>query len=244
MAKLLRLTFIDFRFLLKAKELWLAMAVVVLYTCSLFLYTINSNEQRTVDSYYQIINDLSFYITILVPALSLAKDYAFKTTRMLYTGPYSKVKVVSSKFLSVLIFYFIVSILHRIGANSLWLIDQRIFSFELLLNELPKTIGNYLTVGMFICMFAFFITLLTYSRMATVIVILVTFIVEKYLRGILLLLFPNEYLKLILTHNPFAISFKTLQYNTIALMDSFIVISTTIILGIVTFTILRRKEMN
>ena len=244
MAKWLRLSFVDFRFLLKAKELWIAIAVVMLYTCALSIYSINASEQRTVDYYYQIINDLSFYVFIIVPSFILSKDYAFKTTRVLYTGPFSKFEVVGSKFFSVLMFYVIASVVHRVSANSLWLIDQHVFSVELLWSQLPKTIAIYLLIGVFVCLLAFLVTLATYSRMATIIVMLTIFIMEKYLRGILLLIFPHEHLKLLLTHNPVAIAFEALQYGTITLMDGAIVAFTSVIVSLLAFLVLKRREIN
>ena len=244
MVKWLRLSFVDFRFLLKAKELWIAIAVVMIYTCALSIYSINASEQRTMDYYYQIINDLSFYVFIIVPSFILSKDYAFKTTRILYTGPFSKLEVVSSKFFSVLLFYVIASIVHRVSANSLWLVDQRVFSAEFLWSQLPKTMVIYLLIGIFVCLLAFLVTLATYSRMATIIVMLTIFIMEKYLRGILLLIFPHEHLKILLTHNPVAIAFEALQYGTITLMDGAIVVFTSVVISLLAFLVLKRREIN
>lgn len=244
MASLLRLSLIDFRYILKAKELWISLTIVIAYTLSLYFYSINSNQPKTIDTYYQIINDLSFYIFIIIPSLVLSKDYAFKTSRILYTGAFSKLTVVLSKMFSVLIFYFLFSIVHRLGANSLWMINQKVFSFETLLSGLPITIVIYMIIGISTCLLAFLITLITYSRMATLIAMFAFFIIEKYLRGILLLIFPNRDIKLILNHNPIAISIEALQYNTITLMDCFIVLFTSIFIGFITLIVLQKKEIN
>lgn len=243
MANLFRLTWVDFRYLLKAKELWIALAVIILYTGSIYMYTRNGTAQHTVDFYYQLINDLSFYVFILVPAISLAKDYTFKTTRLLYTGPYSKYEVVSSKFLSVLVFYVMASVLHRLGANGLMLYHERTFSFKLLLQDVPQTMLVYVIVGLFTCTFAFLITLLTYSRMATIITLVAVFNIEKFLRGILLLLFQQESVKLILTHNPIVIVSEALQYSTITFMDSLILVAVTLFLAVGTIIVLHKKEI-
>lgn len=230
--------------MLKVRELWIALFIVVVYTLSLYSYSINSSQQKTIDTYYQVINDLSFYIFILIPSLILSKDYAFKTSRILYTGTFSKIEVVLSKMFSVLLFYLLFSIIHRTGANSLWMINQNTFSIEVLFSKIPITIIVYMIIGIFTCLIAFLFTLITYSRMGTVIIMFAFFIVEKYLRGILLLIFPNNDIGTILNHNPIAISIETLQYSTISIMDSFIVLFTSFFIGVLSFIILQKKEIN
>ena len=244
MASLLRLPLLEFRYILKAKELWISLTIVIAYTLSLYFYSINSSQPKTIDTYYQIINDLSFYIFIIIPSLILSKDYAFKTSRILYTGAFSKFEVVLSKLYSVLMFYLFFSIGHRLGANILWMINQKTFSFETLLSELPITIFVYIIIGIFTCLLAFLITLITYSRMATLIIMFAFFIIEKYLRGIILLILPNNYIKLILNHNPIAISIEALQYNNITFMDCFIVLFTSLFIGFIAWIVLQKKEIN
>lgn len=244
MANLLRLSALEFRYILKARELWISIAIVIAYTLSLYIYSLNSNHPKTINTYYQIINDLSFYIFIIIPSLILSKDYTYKTSRILYTGAFSRFEVVLSKLFTVLIFYLFFSIVHRLGANILWMINQNTFSIETLLNELPITLVVYLNIGLFTCLLAFLITLITYSRMATLIVMFSLFIIEKYLRGIILLIFPNNYIKQIFNHNPIAISIESLQYNTITLMDFFIVLFSSFLIGITTMVVLQKKEIN
>lgn len=203
-----------------------------------------SDQPKTIDTYYQIINDLSSYIFIIIPSLILSKEYALKTSRIIYTGAFSKFQVVLCKLFSVLIFYFLFSIVHRLGANILWMVSQESFSFKILLSELPKTIIVYMIIGLFTCALAFFITLITYSRMATLVIMFAVFIVEKYLRGVILLISPNEIIQLILSHNPIAISTVALQYNEITLMDGLIVLLTSAFVGLITIIVLKKREIN
>lgn len=218
--------------------------IVIVYTLTLSFYSMNSDQTKTIDTYYQIINDLSFYIFIIIPSLILSKEYAFKTSRIVYTGTFSKFQVVLSKVFSVLIFYFLFSIVHRLGANSLWMVSQAGFSFKTLISELPKTIIVYMIIGLFTCILAFLVTLITYSRMATLVVMFAVFIVEKYLRGVLLLISPNKTIELILSHNPIAISIVALQYNKITIMDGLIVLLTSVLIGLITLTVLKKREIN
>lgn len=243
MANLFRLSLIDFKYVVKTRELWIALGIISFYTLSMYTFTLDGEKSYTADFFYQLIHDLSFYVMILLPAAVLAKDYTFKTTRILYTGPYSKRMIVNSKFLSMLIFYAIASVVHRLSANSLLLYHERTFSIDLLLQNLLQTIFVYMIVGLFICLFAFFITLLTYSRMATMISVIAVFIVEKYLRGVILLLFQQDLIKKLLTHNPINIASQSLQYSSITIMDSFILLMTTSLLGVGTIVILYKKEI-
>ena len=243
MASLWRLTAVEFRYLLKIKELWLAMAAIIFYTGAIYLYTKDDIPLTTDDYYYQLINDVSFYVFILVPAFVLSKDYSFKTIRILYTGPFSKNKIVCSKFLSVFVFYIVASVVHRVSANGLMLYDVSSFSLQRLLQEVPQTMLIYAIAGLFTCALAFFVTLLTYSQMATMISIVTIFIIEKFSRGVLLLIFPQENVKLVLTHNPLYIALHSLQYSVMTIMDSFILLMTTLFLGLAICLLLRNKEI-
>ena len=143
----------------------------------------------------------------------------------------------------MLIFYASASVVHRLSANSLLLYHERTFSIDMLLQNLVQTIFVYMIVGLFICMFAFLITLLTYSRMATMIIMMAVFVVEKYLRGVILLLFQQDLVKKLLTHNPINIASQSLQYSSITIMDSFILIMTNLLVGVGTIVLLYKKEI-
>lgn len=243
MANLVRLTLVDFKYVVKTRELWIALAITSTYTISMYAFTLDSETSYTTEFFYQLIHDLLFYVLVLLPAVTLSKDYTFKTTRILYTGPYPKQIILSSKFFSMLLFYALVSIVHRFSANSLLMYHERVFSMDVLRQNFVQTIVVYMIVGLFICMLAFFITLLTYSRMATMITVMTVFIVEKYLRGFILLLFPQDFVKKLLTHNPINIAAQSLQYSSITIMDSLILLMTTLLIGVGTAILLSKKEI-
>lgn len=243
MANLFRLTLVDFKYVVKTKELWIALGIISIYTLGMFAFTLDSETSYTTEFFYQLIHDLLFYVLILLPAVTLSKEYTFKTTRILFTGPYPRRIILSSKFFSMLIFYALVSVVHRFSANSLLMYHERIFSMDVLLQNFVQTIVVYVIVGLFICILAFFITLLTYSRMATMITVMTVFIVEKYLRGFILFLFPQNYVKKFITHNPINIAAQGLQYSSITIVDSFILLMTTLFIGVGTVILLFKKEI-
>ena len=244
MTKLLRIIWIDLRSILRIKALWIGLIVIGIYTLLIFYATRYSEELKIPNFYYQIINGLSFYLLLIVPALTLSKDYELKTIRMLYTGIFSKIEIVISKLVSMVIFYLLFGFTHRLSANLLWMMGQNKFSFELLAYRFWLTTGIYLINGLFICLLAFLITLWTYSRWTTLIFMFSIFFFERVLRGILSFMFFNPFMITLLNHNPFAVSFESLHYSTISYIELYILLLAALPVGILILTLLNKKEMS
>ncbi|PFJ06665.1 hypothetical protein COD67_04005 [Bacillus cereus] len=242
MSRLLKLSFLDFRFMLKNKEVWISLFIATMYTFAIFFAYTNSMQSKNIDTYYSFYNDISFYIFIIIPAIALSREYSLKTSRIIFTGFYKKVEVILYKFLSILIFYIFLGILHRICGNLLWIFDQQKFSFDILFYKVASTIIIYIITGIFTCSIAFLITIITYSRMKTLIIMLALFIIEKYIRGVFLLLSSNKDLK-ILNHNPIAVTIESLQYGILSIMDSLILLFSSFAISIMTIVILMKKEI-
>lgn len=86
MANLFRLTLVDFKYVVKTKELWIALGIISIYTLGMFAFTLDSETSYTTEFFYQLIHDLLFYVLILLLTVTLSKEYTFKTTRILFTG--------------------------------------------------------------------------------------------------------------------------------------------------------------
>ncbi|SEO06284.1 hypothetical protein SAMN04489762_3388 [Terribacillus saccharophilus] len=246
MARLFRLSLIDFRYILKNKALLVTLSFTIIYTCLFYFYLTNSTNQINVNAntYYQTFNDISFYIFLIIPALSLSKEYTFKTSRIIYTGILSKNQVLTYKVSSTLLFLLALGILHRLIGNIFWGFDQESFSFDILSNSLVETATIYFFAGIFTISLTFLSSLVSYSRLSTVIFTVAIFILERFVRGILLLLVDNDLLKLLLNHNPLGIIQNILQYGNLTIMDGIILTLLSAVLFLISIILINKKAID
>ncbi|MFP9131272.1 hypothetical protein [Niallia sp. BSM11] len=245
MVRLLRVSYIDFKFILKNKALLFTLAITLAYTILFFFYSTNySKMDRDINTYYRAFYDISYYIFLIVPALSLSKEYSFKTTRILYTGIFSKNQVFLYKILSTLFFLIVLGFLHRLIGNIFWGLDQNILSFKILSNSIVETTLIYLLTGIFTISLAFFFSLISYSRLSTVIFTVAIFILERYIRGILFLILENKMFLSIIEHNPLAIIQFSLQYGRLSIMDGIILVFLSAVLFCSSLILINKKAVN
>lgn len=244
MVRLIRVSYIDFKYILKNKALIVTLGFTLLYTLLFYFYSTQSATDRDINTYYQAFNDISFYIFLIIPALSLSTEYSFKTTRILYTGIFSKNQVFVYKILSTLFFLIVLGFSHRIIGNIFWGLDQNNLSFKILSNSLVETTLIYILAGIFTISLAFFFSLISYSRLSTVIFTVAIFILERYIRGILFLILDNKNVLLLIEHNPLAIAQFALQYGDLTIMDGIILTFLSGVLFCSSFILINKKAVN
>ncbi|GLI86437.1 hypothetical protein ANABIO32_42430 [Rossellomorea marisflavi] len=244
MYRLLRISFLDFKYTLKNKALLSTILFTVTYTFIFFIYLSNSTIDKNHNTYYQVFNDISFYIFLIIPAVSFSKEYSFKTSRIIYTGVFSEYQVFIYKVVSTCLFILTLGIFHRVIGNVFWGLDQGDYSIEILSYLIGKTLYIYGFTGLFTISLAFFFTLIFYNRLGTVIFTVAIFILERFLRGILLIIMNSELIVEVVKHNPLAIVQNALQYGSLTIMDGFILIVITFVLNATSLIIIRRKAVD
>ncbi|WP_317951056.1 hypothetical protein [Rossellomorea marisflavi] len=122
--------------------------------------------------------------------------------------------------------------------------DQGDYSIEILSYLIGKTLYIYGFTGLFTISLAFFFTLIFYNRLGTVIFTVAIFILERFLRGILLIIMNSELIVEVVKHNPLAIVQNALQYGSLTIMDGFILIVITFVLNATSLIIIRRKAVD
>ncbi|WP_061860242.1 ABC transporter permease [Priestia megaterium] len=245
MSNIVKLSRLETEYILKSKGFLFSILAVIVYTLAIMFSWDNSHgflKQISFRIYYSFYADIAYYIVITLAALSLSKEFAFKTSRIIFTSSLSRNQILITKMISLFIVSLFIALLHQVLGNILLIIADNTRSVAISIQSAINTACIYTIFTFFVGSFAFFITTLTYSRMWTLIIVILTFILERQIRAIIMIFRGDTYTNF-LNQTPFAIATKAFQYNTLNFSGSIILfISSAFLFGVTAF-ILTKKEI-
>lgn len=192
---------------IKRNVVWGILLVSILP--AVFLSIVQTDQSKLCATYTQIL----LYLFPILAAIYFSEDFSQKTSRIIYFNQMSKMKIIFVKIMCYLLIGTIFSFVRVI----LFSIDQ-IFEGEIL--NIAKLGEIFLSEMLFIFLVggvACLVSIITYQKMASIVTVLLIFILEPNVRALLYMLTntSKSWIQAILDNFPISTISETITYNTL-----------------------------
>lgn len=245
LSKFIRISSVEAKYVIRNKGFLFGLFLAFVYLIGIMSFWGDAKsflDGVTFKVAYPFFSDITYYIVITIAATSLSKEFAFKTSRVVFTSGLSRYQVLLVKMSSLLMVSVFIAILHQTVVNIMALLagDQR--DTVSILTNLGTSILVYSLFALFVGSVSFFLTSLLFSRLWTLIIVIFAFIMERQIRAIIMLVGGEKYTDF-LNQTPMAIATESFLYNSLSLSKSLILLISSAILLLLTTYILNKREI-
>ncbi|MCM0626888.1 hypothetical protein M5J14_20530 [Lysinibacillus sp. OL1_EC] len=240
----IRISILEVKQLFKRYGIWSSLFIAVLYTITIYLKRPMYPTPSDLDTYFNYFGDISYYIILIMPSFIMSREFSLKTSRIIFTGSFSRINIVLSKLLSLILIGCIVGTIHRLLANLLWILEHNKFTLNNLTHDIFTNLTNYILISFFVSSLSFIIGFITFSQIATIVSIISMFSFESMIRGIILIkLDATTKLALWIKENPLALVYKGMQYNNLSMSNNICLALTGLVLFLIALIIINKREI-
>ncbi len=145
----IRISILEVKQLFKRYGIWSSLFIAVLYTILIYLKRPLNPSTSDLETYYNHFGDISYYLILIMPSFIMSREFSLKTSTIIFTGSFSRINIVLSKLLSLLLIGCIVGTIHRLLANLLWILEHNEFTLINLTHDIFTNLINYLLISFF-----------------------------------------------------------------------------------------------
>lgn len=219
---------------LKRNVVWSILAISLVPV--IFISFLQTDHSKLCTTYTQIL----LYLFPILSAIYFSEDFSQKTSRIIYFNQMSKLNILIVKIVTYLLIGSLFSFVRVILSSVDQLIDSETIRGIDLGEVFLSEILFILLVGSIACL----VSIITYQKMASIVIVLLIFVLEPNIRALLYMGLSTEHslLKMILDHFPISIMSEILTYHTLNTHKFFLIIGVSLFIYGCSAILLEKKE--